>query len=114
MLERTIGEVLDDPHAWSVASACAREAYEVGVASGVALGFDDPVEHAAAFGERIRDARPSMLLDRLAGRPSEIDAINGAIPPRAAALGARSAGERDDHRAREGRRAGLEVFGQTS
>ena len=28
-----------------------------------------------------------MLLDRLAGRPSEIDAINGAIPPRAAALG---------------------------
>ena len=28
-----------------------------------------------------------MLLDRLAGRPSEIDVINGAIPPRAAALG---------------------------
>ena len=87
VLERTIGEVLDDPQAWSVASACAREAYEVAVASGVALGFDDPVAHAAAFGERIRDARPSMLLDRLAGRPSEIDAINGAIPPRAAALG---------------------------
>jgi 2-dehydropantoate 2-reductase len=32
-------------------------------------------------------ARPSMLLDRLAGRPCEIDAINGAIPPRAEALG---------------------------
>jgi 2-dehydropantoate 2-reductase len=87
VLERTIGEVLDDPHAWSVASACAREAYDVGVASGVGIGFDDPVVHAAAFGERIRDARPSMLLDRLARRPSEIDAINGAIPPRAAALG---------------------------
>ena len=87
VLERTIGEVLDDPHAWSIATACAREAYEVAVASGVALGFDDPVEHAAAFGERIRDARPSMLLDRLAGRPGEIDAINGAIPPRAAASG---------------------------
>ena len=87
VLERTIGEVLDDPHAWSVASACAREAYEVAVASGIALGFDDPVAYAAAFGERIRDARPSMLLDRLAGRPSEIDVINGAIPPRAAALG---------------------------
>ena len=57
------------------------------MASGVALGFDDPVEHTAAFGERIRDARPSMLLDRLAGRPSEIDVINGAIPPRAKALG---------------------------
>jgi 2-dehydropantoate 2-reductase len=87
VLERTIGEVLDDPQAWSVASVCAREAYEVGLASGVAIGFDDPVAHAAAFGERIRDARPSMLLDRLAGRPTEIDAINGAIPRRAAALG---------------------------
>jgi len=87
VLERTIGEVLDDPHAWSVASACAREAYEVAVASGVAIGFTDPVAYAAAFGSRIRDARPSMLLDRLAGRPSEIDAINGAVPPRAAALG---------------------------
>jgi 2-dehydropantoate 2-reductase len=87
VLERTIRGVLEDPHAWSVASACAREAYEVGVASGVALGFYDPVAHAAAFGERIGDARPSMLLDRLAGRPTEIDAINGAIPWRAAALG---------------------------
>jgi 2-dehydropantoate 2-reductase len=87
VLERTIGEVLDDPQAWSIASECAREAYEVAVASDIALGFDDPVAHGAAFGERIRDARPSMLLDRLAGRPSEIDAINGAIPKRAAALG---------------------------
>jgi 2-dehydropantoate 2-reductase len=87
VLGRTIGEVLDDPHAWSVASACAREAYDVAVASGIALSFDDPVAYTAAFGERIRDARPSMLLDRLAGRPSEIDFINGAIPPRAAAMG---------------------------
>jgi 2-dehydropantoate 2-reductase len=87
VLERTIGEVLDDPHAWSVASACAREAYEVALASGVAISFDDPVAYAAAFGRRIPGARPSMLLDRLASRPTEIDAINGAIPPRAADLG---------------------------
>lgn len=87
VLGRTIGEVLDDPHAWWIASSCAREAYDVAVASGISLAFDDPVAYTAAFGERIRDARPSMLLDRLAGRPTEIDAINGAIPPRAAALG---------------------------
>jgi 2-dehydropantoate 2-reductase len=87
VLERTIGEVLDDEQAWSVASSCAQEAHVVAVASGVALSFADAVAHVAAFGERIRDARPSMLLDRLAGRPSEIDVINGAIPPRAAALG---------------------------
>jgi 2-dehydropantoate 2-reductase len=87
VLGATLGEVMRDPAAWSVASACAVEAHEVAVASGVALTFTDPVAHVTAFGERIPDARPSMLLDRLAGRPSEIDVINGAIPPRAAALG---------------------------
>ena len=87
VLERTIGEVLDDPHAWWLASSCAREAHDVALASGISLAFEDPVAYTAAFGERIRGARPSMLLDRLAGRPSEIDFINGAIPPRAAALG---------------------------
>jgi 2-dehydropantoate 2-reductase len=90
VLGLTVGEVLDDPHAWSVASACAVEAYDVARASGVALEFDDPFAHVAAFGERIRGAKPSMLLDRLAGRPTEIDVINGAIPPRAAELGLRA------------------------
>ncbi len=83
----TIGEVLDDPNAWSVASACAVEAHAVAVASGIALEFDDPVAYVRTFGERIRGARPSMLLDRLAGRSCEIDVINGAIPPRAAHVG---------------------------
>jgi 2-dehydropantoate 2-reductase len=87
VLDRTIGEVLDDADAWSVAAACASEAYAVARASGIALDVDDPVAYVRAFGEKLRGARPSMLLDRRAGRPSEIDAINGAIPPRAAALG---------------------------
>jgi 2-dehydropantoate 2-reductase len=87
VLGRTIGEVLDDPHAWSVSAACAQEAYDVATASCIELGYGDPVGHLAAFGARIRGARPSMLLDRLAGRPCEIDAINGAIPPRAVAVG---------------------------
>ena len=87
ILERTIGGVLDDPAAWNVASSCAREAYDVARARGIGLGFDDPVAYARAFGEKIPDARPSMLLDLLAGRPSEIDVINGAIPPAAHDLG---------------------------
>jgi 2-dehydropantoate 2-reductase len=87
VLERTIGEIADDPHSWRVAAACAREAYEVARAKGVALAFDDPAAHARAFGERIRDARPSTLLDHLAGRRSEIDAINGAIPEAARQVG---------------------------
>lgn len=87
ILERPIGDVLDDAAAWHVASRCAQEAYEVARARGVRLGFDDPVAYARAFGETIRDARPSMLLDVLAGRPCEIDVINGAIPPAAEELG---------------------------
>ena len=51
------------------------------------LAYADPVAHVRAFGEGLRGARPSMLLDRLAGRPCEIDVINGAIPPRAATVG---------------------------
>jgi 2-dehydropantoate 2-reductase len=87
ILERTIGGVLDEPAAWQVASGCAREAYDVASARGIALGFDDPVAYVRAFGEKIPDARPSMLLDVLAGRPCEIDVINGAIGPAAREVG---------------------------
>jgi len=87
VLERTIRQVLDDPPAWHVASSCAREAYEVARGRGIALDVGDPVAYARAFGEKIPDARPSMLLDILAGRPCEIDVINGAIPPAARELG---------------------------
>jgi 2-dehydropantoate 2-reductase len=87
ILERPIGDVLDDPAAWQVASGCAHEAYEVARARGITLAFDDPVAYVRAFGEKIPAARPSMLLDLLAGRPSEIDVINGAIPPAARELG---------------------------
>jgi 2-dehydropantoate 2-reductase len=87
ILERPIGDVLDDAAAWHVASSCAREADEVARARGIRLGFDDPVAYVRAFGEKIRGARPSMLLDLLAGRPCEVDVINGAIPPAAREVG---------------------------
>lgn len=87
VLGRSIGELLDDPHARGVALDCAAEAFAVAVARGIRLDVDEPRAYVTAFGEAIRGARPSMLLDRLAGRRSEIDAINGAIPPRAAEVG---------------------------
>jgi 2-dehydropantoate 2-reductase len=87
LLETTVGEVLEDADAWSVAEACAREAFAVAHASGIELGFSDPSAYVRAFGERIPDARPSMLLDLLAGRPCEVDVINGAIAPVAQAVG---------------------------
>ena len=84
---RTIIEVIEDPDTWQVASTCAREAFDVAKARGVNLDFDDPVAYVRAFGMKIPNARPSMLLDRLEKRASEIDAINGAIGPAARVVG---------------------------
>jgi 2-dehydropantoate 2-reductase len=77
--EMTIGEVIADQNAWRVASGCATEAFDVARAFGIRIAFDDPVDYVRNFGAKIPNARPSMLLDHLAGRPSEIDVINGAI-----------------------------------
>ena len=86
----TVGEIIDDREAWSVASTCALEAYLVARASNIRLDIDDPVTYVRDFGAKIPDARPSMLLDHMAGRASEIDAINGAIPPVAARVGVKA------------------------
>jgi 2-dehydropantoate 2-reductase len=83
----TIGEVLADREAWSVSSACASEAFQVARAKGIAVEIGDPVAYVRAFGEKIPNARPSMLLDHMAQRRSEIDVINGAVPREAARLG---------------------------
>jgi 2-dehydropantoate 2-reductase len=87
LTERTLIEVIEDPDAWRCAAGCASEAYAVARARFIHLDFDDPVEYVRTFGLKIPNARPSMLLDHLAGRPSEIDAINGAIPGAARAIG---------------------------
>ena len=78
--ERTNGEVMDDPDLSRVSAACATEAYQVARAKGIKLGFEDPVAYVREFGSKIPKARPSALLDLLAGRKSEIDVINGSIP----------------------------------
>lgn len=83
----TIGQVMADPDMGPVALACGREAWEIGRARGVAITVADPEAHVRHFASRIPDARPSLLLDHLARRRSEIDAINGAIPREAAKLG---------------------------
>ncbi len=84
---RTIGEVMADPNAWRVALGCGLEADAAGRAKGVDLSFDDPEAYVTAFGRRMPNARPSMLLDHMAKRPSEIDAINGMVAVVAADVG---------------------------
>lgn len=80
VFDRTIGEIMADPHSWKVARTCGLEAYAAGQAKGVNFSFDDAEAYITAFGQRMPNARPSMLLDHHAKRPSEIDAINGMVP----------------------------------
>ena len=75
-----VGEVLGNRDAWAISSACAGEAHAVARAKKIAVEIEDPVAYVKAFGEKIPNARPSMLLDHMAGRRSEIDVINGAVP----------------------------------
>ena len=84
---RTLGEIQASEQMWAISAGCATEAYNVARAQDIGLSFDDPVEHVRAFGAKMPDARPSMLLDHLAGRHSEIDHINGAIPEIGAKFG---------------------------
>ena len=71
--------------AWEVALGCAREAHACGVSEGVNFSFEDVDRYVTDFATLMPNASPSLRLDHLAGKPSEIDAINGMVP----ALGAR-------------------------
>ena len=78
--ERTVGEVMADADLARISAACATEAFEVALEKKINLGFADPVAYVRDFGSKIPHARPSVLLDLMAKRKSEIDVINGSIP----------------------------------
>jgi len=75
-----ISLILGDPDLSKISAACASEGYAVAMKKGVKLGFADPVAYVRDFGAKIPNARPSVLLDLMAKRCSEIDVINGSIP----------------------------------
>ena len=83
----TVGQVRDHAQAGEVSRAAATEAYDVALALGIALRFDDPVREVREFAGRMPDAKPSVLLDVEAGRVSEVDVINGAVPLQGAKVG---------------------------
>jgi 2-dehydropantoate 2-reductase len=74
-----IGQLMADAGAWAVALGCTAEAYRLGLAQGVAFSFDDPLRYVTEFAATIPNSSPSMRLDHLARRPSEVDAINGQV-----------------------------------
>ncbi len=85
--EGTIADVMNDPDLARVSADCATEAFEVSQRKQIKLGFADPVAYVRDFGSKIPNARPSVLLDLLLKKKSEIDVINGSIPRVAKTLG---------------------------
>jgi len=86
----TVGEIMDDPVVGPVSQAAATEAWETAKAAGINIDVEDPVQHVRDFAARMRDAKPSVLLDVEAGRRSEVGMINGAVPRVAETLGRRA------------------------
>ncbi|MES2414107.1 MAG: 2-dehydropantoate 2-reductase [Pseudomonadota bacterium] len=80
----TVGQAMDDVDIGPLGLAASIEAWQVACALKVAIKVSDPETFIRAFGERVRNARPSVLLDHDARRRSEIDVINGAVPREAA------------------------------
>ena len=83
----TVGELMSNPESWKVALGCTSEAYRLGIAKGVLFEFDDPLRYVTDFASTIPKTSPSMRLDHLARRPSEVDVINGMVVTMSAELG---------------------------
>lgn len=80
------GALLELPEAWELAVAAAREAEKVARAAGVAVS-GDPEARLRQVCTATAANRSSMLQDVLAGRPTEIEALNAQVVARGAALG---------------------------
>lgn len=83
----TVGDLMANPEAWNVALGCTSEAYRLGLSQGIRFTFDDPLRYVTEFAATIPNTSPSMRLDHLAQRPSEIDVINGQVVELSRAVG---------------------------
>jgi 2-dehydropantoate 2-reductase len=80
------GALLQVTEAWDAAVAAAREAQAVARAAGVSLS-GDPAARLRQVCTNTAANNSSMLQDILAGRPTEIEALNAQVAARGRALG---------------------------
>ncbi len=74
--DKTVGEILSDPHWRSLGEACVREACSVGVAEGARVSPETVLSGVAAMPANMRS---SMQKDVERHNPPELDAIAGPI-----------------------------------
>jgi 2-dehydropantoate 2-reductase len=79
LIRRTNADLLADAPASRVADCLAREVARVATASGVRIDEEEAAEQWRAMAALTGANRSSMLQDVEAGRPTEIDAISGAV-----------------------------------
>src|SRR5437762_11528483 len=79
LMRKTNADLLADPAAALVADGLAREVARVASAYGVTLAQEEAVERWRSMAALTGSNRSSMLQDVEAGRPTEVDAINGAV-----------------------------------
>jgi 2-dehydropantoate 2-reductase len=82
----TVGAVARSPALRDLAARAMAEVVNVARASGVGLCYA-MVDACLRQGETVGETRTSMLQDRLAGRPLEVEALCGAIVKRGKELG---------------------------
>ena len=75
----TLAELLRQPHWRKVVLGCLAEIDAVGRASGVDLPRDIVPNTVSYIDGQLGDLQASMYIDLLAGRPLELNALNGAV-----------------------------------
>jgi len=83
----TNGALLASAERRALLAALACEATAVAQAKGITLSFADPVAYVEEVCRATATNHSSMLQDILAGRPTEIDSINGVVIAEARRLG---------------------------
>ena len=79
MARATLAELMPQPHWRKVVLACLAEIDLVARASGVDLAPDIVADTVSSIEEHLADLQASMHTDLMAGRPLELDALNGAV-----------------------------------
>jgi 2-dehydropantoate 2-reductase len=87
LARRAIGAVRAAPCGPQLLERLVTETAAVGRAAGVALGPDEEATTLKLIGDLPDAMRPSLLLDLLAERRTEVEALSGAVVRRARALG---------------------------